>query len=82
MTALLDRIGHEAARPIDLPRALDLAVRALKEQPTKWHKGCDIRVRRGEKDWAVYFEPVPMGPGFDVMVVVRDDGSTTVTPGY
>lgn len=72
----------EAAEPLEFPRALDLAMRALGKEPVKWHKGCDIRLRRGEKYWTVIFEPVPMGPGFDVMVVVHDDGSTIVAPGY
>jgi hypothetical protein len=71
-----------APEPIDIKRAIDIALEALKDRPIQWTNGCNIRVRRGKDDWALYFEPVPMGPGFDVMVIVHADGSTTIAPGY
>lgn len=67
---------------IDLKQAVSLAIDALGKQPKQWTQGCNVRVRPGTDDWAIYFEPIPMGPGFDVMVVIHKDGSATVTPGY
>jgi hypothetical protein len=76
--------GAAQAKPerIDMKHALKIALDALKDRPERWTGGCDIRVRRGEDDWALYFEPSPMGPGLDVMVIVHADGSTTIGPGY
>jgi hypothetical protein len=65
-----------------MSRAVTIALDALGDHRVLQSKRCDIRVRRGKDDWAIYFDPIPMGPGFDVMVLVGDDGSATVGPGY
>ena len=67
---------------MDIKRAVDIALDAVKERRVSWTKGCDIRIRRGDGDWRVYLEPIPMGPGLDVMVTVHADGSATIAPGY
>lgn len=67
---------------VDIKRALELGFRALGDRPDRWRDGCNIRIRPGKDDWSIYFEPVPMGPGLDVMVIVHPDGTTTIGPGY
>ena len=83
VTSLAMPLRRAAARePITIQQAVDLAIKALHDRPASWRQGCDIRVRPGKGDWSVNFEPIPMGPGLDVMVIVHSDGSTTVAPGY
>lgn len=67
---------------MNMKQAVHIALDALGEQPARWTKGCNIQARPGADDWTIFFEPIPMGPGFDVMVIVRSDGSTIVGPGY
>jgi hypothetical protein len=78
--------GQEQSRrkppSMSATQAIHIALDALGERPASWTKGCDIKVRPGHNDWAVFFEPIPMGPGLDVMVIVHADGSTMIGPGY
>ena len=75
-------VAPPPGQALPIRRAVDIAFGAIKERLPGWREGCEIRVRPSVEGWNVYFEPVPMGPGLDVMVTVRSDGSTEVAPGY
>jgi hypothetical protein len=68
--------------PVSLGRAMEVAVRAVGSQSAAWSGGCNIRARPDRTDWLIVFEPIPMGPGLDVMVTVHQDETVTVAPGF
>ncbi len=67
---------------IDVKRAIEIALDAVKDRRQEWSQGCDIRLLKRADDWVMYLAPVAMGPGLDVIVTVHPDGSTIVAPLY
>lgn len=73
--------GSMASSSIDMRRAVAIALEMVKDKP-RFKDECDIGVRRNGNEWIVHLSPVPPGPGLDLLVTVRADGSTRAAPLY